>query len=72
MAALMLRAKLGKVLKKECEDDACVKGLTLYNQSSFKPFGFGSPSHLLSTIYLLMQLFLLLKVLLSIPHSTSH
>lgn len=63
--------KLGKVSKEEGEDNTCVKGVKLYNQSSFKPFGLGSPNQLLTALYLLMQLFLMLKVTLSIPHSTN-
>lgn len=69
----MLRTKSGKVLKAEGEDNIfvqaeSVKGAKLYNQ--LKPFG--NPNQLLSAIYLLMQLFLLLKVTLSIPSSTKH
>lgn len=73
----MLRTKLGKVLKEEGEDNTCVqaqsvKRVKLFNQSALKPFGLGSPNQLLSAIYLLMQLFLPLKVMLSVPHSTNH
>lgn len=62
----MLGTKLGKVLKEEGEDNVCVqaqsvKGVKLYNQSSFKPCGLGSSNQLLSAIYLLMHFFFNVK-----------
>lgn len=45
--------------------------IKIYN-SSLKPFGLDSPNQLFLAIYLVMQLFLLLKVMLSLSHSKNH